>query len=136
MSADQLTPEEKERVRYHMGYTQVSPATALDFGIPKPVQTLFLVEQSMDNLLPVAMPRVRQIIQRMDEIECTLGDVSDILLAEQAGDVRPRGDAGDLIDREYYRWACRLSDILGAPLYPLSPRFHKFAAGANVRVSH
>ena len=54
--ATTLTEEEKERVRYHLGYMETSfggnqTAASLQFGIPRPVQTMFLVEEAIQNLL-------------------------------------------------------------------------------------
>lgn len=129
-----LTTEEKERARYHLGYLQVQPAASIQFGIPRPIQTLFLVESAFSNLLEVAEPRVRKIIQIMDEIECKLFDSIDVLEASQLGDLHTRENAPGLIDKEYYRWASRLADILGVPLYPYSERFKAFIGGGNVPV--
>ncbi len=129
-----LTTEERERVRYHLGYLQVQPAASISFGIPRPIQTLFLVETALTNLLEVAEPRVRRIIQVMDDIECKLIDSVDVLEASQMGDLHTRENAPGLIDKEYYRWASRLADVLGVPLYPYSARFKQFVGGGNVPV--
>src|SRR5690348_18082117 len=45
---------------YHMGYLQVSPAASITYGIPAPIQTMFLVEAAMDRLLVNAEDRVRK----------------------------------------------------------------------------
>jgi hypothetical protein len=129
-----LTTAERERVRYHLGYLQVEPAASISFGIPRPIQTLFLVETALTNLLEVAEPRLRKIIQVMDDIECKLIDSVDVLEASQMGDLHTRENAPGLIDKEYYRWASRLADMLGVPLYPYSARFKQFIGGGNVPV--
>ena len=43
-----LTPQERERVRYHLGYLNTSLAGSIQYGLPRPMQTLFVVEQAMD----------------------------------------------------------------------------------------
>ncbi|KKK54507.1 hypothetical protein LCGC14_3083990, partial [marine sediment metagenome] len=43
-----LTEAEKERVRYHLGYLQVSAAASIQLGIPRPLQTVFLLEQGLN----------------------------------------------------------------------------------------
>ena len=43
-----LTAEERQQVRYHLGFVSVFPAASINFGMPRPIQTLFLVEQAMD----------------------------------------------------------------------------------------
>lgn len=134
-----LTAAERERVRYHLGYLNVEAASSLTFGIPRPVQTLFLVEQAMTDLLVVGEPRVRNILCRLDKIEERLEQAWDVLDAAQIGELRLRtGKKGestpDLLEREYVRWASRLADQLGVPLYPFSNRFSKGQRSFNVRV--
>lgn len=134
-----LTAAERERVRYHLGYLNTAAAASLTFGIPKPIQTLFLVEQAMTDLLVVAEPRVRNILCRLDNIETRLDQALDTLDAAQIGELRLRtGKAGestpDLLEREYIRWAGRLADQLGVPLYPYSKRFSNAGNSVNVPV--
>jgi hypothetical protein len=69
-----LTDEERQRVRYHLGYPSVQPAASISFGLPRPQQTLFLVESAMNLLMPVAENEVRRIIGVMDGVECRLID--------------------------------------------------------------
>jgi len=129
-----LTPDERHRVRAHLGYLSVSPASSLYFSIPRPAQTLFLVEDAMSNLLPVAEDRVRNIINILDGVECKLVEAQDRLAATQLGDLHLRDDEPDKLEREYKRWAGRLADELGVPLYPFAIRFRGTRAG-NVPVS-
>jgi hypothetical protein len=49
-----FTPQEKEKIRYHSGYLNAQPAASIQLGVPRPVQTLFLIEDAMDRLLPTA----------------------------------------------------------------------------------
>lgn len=125
---------EKERIRYHLGYLSAQPAASIQLGIARPIQTLFLVESAMDLLLPVAEPRVRKLLCVMDETEDRMFRGQKRLAAEQLGDLRPRADEIDRLEAEYYRWACRLADIFGVPLYPLSERFMKFFGQNSVNI--
>jgi len=118
-----LTVAERERVRYHLGYPNVHPAAALTYGMVKPVQTLFLVESSIDKLLEDTVDRVRRILGIMDGIETKLTEAQDRLAANSLGDIQLRESEPDQLEREYMRWGMRLSDILGAPPYYLSPRY-------------
>jgi len=124
-----LTTQEKERTRYHMGYMQVQPAAAIQFGMPRPVETAFLIELAMNNLLEEACDRVRKILCILDGVECRLVSVQPNLAADQLGDLKVRADAPDALEREYGRWALRLADILGVPLYPYSTRFRNITGG-------
>lgn len=124
-----LTAEEKDRVRYHLGYTSVQPAAAIDYGIIRPVQTAFLVELAMTNLLEEALPRVRRYLTTLDELECLLAESAERLAARRLGDIELRDSEPDLIEREYDRWTGRLADVLGVPRYGYSSRNRPPGAG-------
>ena len=135
-----LTDAEKERIRYHLGYMETSFAASLQFGIPRPAQTIFLLEQAMSLLVnPDAIDRVRRVLFTLDDIEEKLRSATCILVAEKLGDITLRGaDKGktytDLLEREYVRWAKRLADILGVPLYAYSDRFKGQTGTMNISV--
>lgn len=121
---------EKERIRYHMGYLEVAPAASIQYGIPRPIQTMFLVESAMDLVIPAAEDRVRSLITTLDEIECRMRGALDYLVVEQLSDITIRQDHIDKLESEYCRWAARLADTLGAPLYPGAARFRSlFSTG-------
>ena len=120
-----LTPEERQQVRYHLGYVSVAPAASINFGLPRPIQTLFLVEQAMDYILPVGEAKVRQIIGIMDGIECRLVDAQDRLAAQSLDNLTMRADETDALEGEYFRWGGRLADTLGVPFYAYSNRYKK-----------
>jgi hypothetical protein len=118
-----LDPAEKERVRYHMGYLEVSPAAAITFGIPAPIQTLFLLESAMDRIMPVAEDRVRKLITILDSIECKEEGGLDYLVVSRVSDIELRPDHIEKLEEQYAKWASKLADTLGAPLYPGSSKF-------------
>ena len=135
-----LTDEEKERIRYHLGYmatTYGSEQAAAGFalGIPRPAQTVFLLENAIQILMtnPYGIDRIRRVLFTLDNIEEQLRAATCVLVAEQIGDIKLRDKHPDLLEREYGRWAKRLADILGVPLYPFSSRF-KNPNGLNARV--
>lgn len=130
-----LTASEKERIRYHLGYGSVNPAAAISFGLPALIQPLFIVENAMDNLPLESEERVRRILSVLDGVECRLIEVQTHLFAEALGELRPRADAPDKLEREYYRWAVRLAETLRVPLYPFAERFRRFlGGGVNIPV--
>lgn len=138
---DTLTEEEREKVRYHLGYIATSSAPAFQLGIPRPVQTLFLLEQAFALLTNgFAVTRVRCILDTLDGLECKLRASVDMLGVAQVGNVRlhPLAGAGklanDSVEVEYGRWARRLADLLGVPLYPYADRFRRRGPGTNVKV--
>jgi len=112
-----LSDAERDRVRYHCGYMSVQPAASIQYGVPRPIPTMFLIEAAMSNLLEVAVDRVRRVLQILDNIENKLVDSQDRLAADQLGDLKIRATEPDQLEGEYRRWAFRLADILGVPLY-------------------
>lgn len=120
-----LTTAEKERVRYHLGYLEVQPAASIQYGLPRPIQTIFLVETAMSNIMAEAEFRVRKIVGVMDGIEDQLVDAQARLAAEKLDELTIRRDETDSLEAEYVRWGCRLADLLGVPIYPYSNRYRE-----------
>ena len=133
-----LTNDEKESIRYHLGYLGVSSSASIQLGIPRPVETLFLVEEAMNQLREQSVPRVRSILGVLENIEDKLICAQDRLAAAKLGNLTLRGikpgeTEADGLENEYTRWAGRLADILGVPFYPGSHRFGP-KQSANVSV--
>jgi hypothetical protein len=120
-----LTDQEKERVRYHLGYPEVQPAASITLGIPRPIQTAFLVESAMNLLLPVAEDRVRSILSVLDGVECRLIESQDRLAAKQIDSLTLRDDEPSQLEGEYRRWGYRLADTLGVPVYAYSTKYRR-----------
>lgn len=141
-----LNDQEKERVRYHLGYMGTTfggdnAAASLSFGMPRPAQTMFLLESAIQTMLtnPYVLERVRKILCTLDDLEKKLEEAACQLGVESVGNVKMRGaEPGrthpDLIEREYIRWAKRLADILGVPLYAYSDRFSGKTGVRNITV--
>ena len=123
-----LTDSEKQRIRYFLGYPSVQSAAALSFGMAKPLQTLFLVESAMNLLLPQAEDKARSLLNILDGIECRLVDAQDRLAARSVDNLTMRPDETAALEAEYRRWANRLADLLGVPLYAYSLRFKQQGA--------
>ena len=122
-----LSESDKERVRYHLGYLEVQGAASIQFGIPRPLQTVFLLEDAMNNVIANAISRVQKILTVMDGIEERLIEAQDRLAAIRLDSLELRANEPDQLEREYVRWGHRLADILGVPIYPYSTRYR--AAG-------
>lgn len=126
-----FTADEKARIRYHLGYLNVQDPTGLAFGIPRPLQTIFLVESAMTSVIDAARDKVRQIIGIMDGIECRLVDAQERLAASKLDTLTMRADEPDALEREYMRWGMRLADQLGVPPYPFSTRYMRMTSRAG-----
>jgi len=136
-----LTEIDKERIRYHLGYLETSFAASIQLGLPRPLQTVFLLEQSMELLSnQYAIDRCLRILDVLDKIECQLQEATEYLVADTLGNMslHPLKSKGllvtDNLEREYVRWANRLADMLGTPLYPFSDRFMRRGPGTSVPV--
>lgn len=133
-----LDQSERERVRYHLGYLNVAIGPSIQFGLPRPVQTLFIVEMAMDNLMEIALPRIRRMLQILDNIECRLVDSQSRLAAASLGELhieRQQMQEPDLLEKEYYRWGGRLADDMGVPFYAYSNRYkHGGPPSGNIPV--
>lgn len=137
-----LVEEEKERCRYHLGYQETAYAASVQFGLPRPVQTMFILESAMNYLQnPYAIQRVRRVLDTLDGLECQIAASTKTLVASQLGNLKlhPLAAQGKLVtdslEREYSRWAKRLADIFGVPLYPYSARFQRSGPGTSIPVS-
>ncbi len=124
-----LNESDKARCRYHLGYPQVQPAASIVFGVPRPIQTAFLLEQAMNFILPTAEPRLLNILNIMDGVECRLQAAQDRLAAIKLDTLDLRQDECGQLETEYQRWGFRLADILGVPIYAYSTKYRGSATG-------
>ena len=116
-----LSAEEKERIRYHLGYLNVSTPTAISLGFPTASQLQFIVESAMNNLLPEAEPGVRRAIQELDCIEDQQSQFRQSLEIVKSGNTVIRGpEAFAELENQYRTWSQRLADTLGTPVNPFS----------------
>ena len=87
-----------------------------------------------------AVNRVVCVLDILDGIEKKLAGAIGTLVADNLGTLQlhPLRAQGklftDSLEKEYCRWAKRLADILGVPLYPYSARFRKSGPGSGVPV--
>jgi hypothetical protein len=137
-----LTAEEKARTRYHLGYPNVTRMTTLFANVPAARQTGFLLEQAMDVLLPDGEALVRDLICKMDRIDCQLIEAAERMQASAVGNLKMREDEQGALEQLYQRFGFRLADVLGVPVYPLSRRYQTNLTGGttptagNLRTLH
>ena len=141
---DRLTDEDKSRCRYHLGYLLSTTAASLIAGISQPIQTVFILEQALNNIrLSDAVRRVRDLLCKIDAIEQALfnSGIERSGVAE-LGDMKlhPLRNKGqletDTLELEYRRWTDRLADVLGVPKYPYAQRNRpRGGPGSSLRIS-
>lgn len=146
-TVEHLSEKDCERCRYHLGYAATGfgseqAAASLQLGTAKPVQTAFMLEEAIKNLLTniYALDRVRNMLDVLDNIEKQILCATAQLGVEKLGEITLRGaKAGethtDMLRREYKSWAGKLADTLGVPYYPFSERFAGRGPGRNFAVS-
>jgi hypothetical protein len=119
-----FSEEQKERVKYHLGYTAARMQTSLSFGQPLPRETMFLLQAVLGDWSDeFGYQRALTHVQNLDKIECLLVEALDRLSVTQVGNTSIRQDETDALEKEYNRWANRLADLLGVPFYAYSNRF-------------
>lgn len=118
-----LTDEEKGRIRYHLGYGNVTAVSTIALGIPARTQPSFLVDGAM-NLIPASQVQIiRRLVGILDGIEGKKLEGLERLAASQVGEITMNKDEQRMLDREYVTWAKRLADTLLVPLNPYSDRW-------------
>lgn len=133
-----LSEDEKVRVRNHLGYPQVSQLASIQFGLPKPLQTAFLLETALDKIVEGALATVRHYLQVLDDTEARMLKAQKRLAVRRIDEIETREDEIERLDRDYVKWAHRLADLFGVPLYPFSTKFRRgLGAGAeNIPIRH
>lgn len=134
---DALTDEEKARCFYHLGYPVVSTAPSLQLGIPRTMQTQFLVAMGVNLIQPIVVDRCRALLQALDNIEARLISAQARIAAEKVGSITLRKDEADALEHEYVRWGSRLADLMGVPVYIYSQRYAELTKTdvGNIKVS-
>lgn len=115
--------EEKNRLRYHLGYLVVQPVLTIQLGVPAVSQTGFLLEAAMDRVPLSAAGMVRGLLSKLDVIEDDMFRARRRLAARELGELtlNPDNEIGQL-EGEHDRWAKRLADLLGVMPNPYSQR--------------
>jgi hypothetical protein len=122
--SNQLSPEERARCKYHLGYPSVAAFNSIQLGFIAVSQPLFLVERSMDNLLDEAVPLFREHIMRLDKIQAQLDDARGRFRAAEVGEIKLQPEETQMLHREYKYWAVALADLLGCPINGYSEKFN------------
>lgn len=133
MGVDYLTPDEKVRIRHHLGFLNVDEASTFVIGVPAGVETQFTIESAFSRLLPEAIPKVRELLE---ELDCTEKQMSrsqaNAVVKSVDGITMGGADEQELLRKNYDRWRSSLANVFGVVPNPFDRRYASI--GLNLRV--
>jgi hypothetical protein len=115
-----LTRAQINLVLEHLDYTLLTLPTSLSAGLPVVTQADFLARNNLNNLDPLAEPRVLQAVERLECIHKQMDEVRSTMSLQRTGGTVFRDDALDQLDGQYKRFQRRLADLVGAQPNPVS----------------
>lgn len=129
-----LTPDEKVRIRDHLGYLNVSELSTFVLGLPAGVETQFLIERAMDPFVKEdALPMIRGVLCELDEVDKQRKRVRAAISTSAVGGITMRDpkEAFDALNGEFIRLVGRLANAFGVPSNP----FDRRRGGFGIRVA-
>jgi hypothetical protein len=131
-----IAENDKVRCRHHTGYLNVEAAQTFALGVPAPVQTQFMIEGAMNRILPQALPKFLEQLDRLDCIECEVFGSIDLASITSISEIVVRPDRLKELSR-YYKIAQQgLTNMLGIIPNPNDQREWLQSAQINVSVQH
>lgn len=134
MSGNGITEEERVRIRAHLGYMNVKTAATFFLGTPAAVETSYLIEPAIDNVLLSAVPRLRKYLLALDSILDEMLDNVPTLIAGKVGSIDIDDEAMKKMQAQYVRWQGELANMLGITVNPWDKR--PLGTATNVPVIH
>ena len=126
-----LTERQKQRVYYHLRYTQLTTPTTLSLGDPSVTMAKFRLDQNMANVLPITEVDVIQTIDRLDCIDAQLDQMrASAPWVSKVGSTSFDFETGKLtLDAEYRKHQLRLADQLASQINPVSESENAYFGG-------
>lgn len=128
-----ISENDKVRARFHLGYLNVEQAQTFVLGIPAAVQTTYMIEGALNRILPQALDKFIELLDRLDCVECELWGGMDLASVNKIAEIevnptRRKELAG------YYQVARQgLANLLGIIPNPYDQR--EWLQGAPINVS-
>lgn len=125
-----LTDDERALVRYHLGYSGTKRGVSVGLGTAHIIIQHQAVELAMSELDPIHEPDIRELLQRMERIECQKQEVSKTFGTAKVEGIEFRaGDAIDDLNQLYIEAGLRMSDILTILPNPMSAFWKNVGGG-------
>jgi hypothetical protein len=117
-----LAEQDKVRARHHLGYLNVEQAQTFVLGIPAGVQTQFMIEGALNRLLPQALPKFLEMLERLDCVECELFGGIDLASITSISDIVIRPERRKELSGYYQVARQGLANLLGIIPNPYDQR--------------
>lgn len=117
-----ISEEDKVRGRHHLGYGGVQEAATFVLGVPAAVQTAFMIEGAWSRILPSTEHLFRNLLDRLDGIECQLLEDQPNLAATAVGEIKLNGKEFEMLLQQYRHWQGALANMLQVPPNPFDQR--------------
>lgn len=133
-----LTPDERVRIRHHLGFLNVQEAATFALGVPAAVETQFVIEGAFDKLLEAALPLVRRLLAACDSTEAQFFDNQENLAVTKVGGIQLRDDEGNELmgaNKRYDYWRRALANAFGIWVNPFDGRPGLGAGSNGINVS-
>ena len=118
-----LTDANKASIRAYLGYPVVQAAASIFMGIPRPTPIGYILETAMNLIMESSVPRVLEILNVLGGVEQRMIDSQAYLVASKLEDLTLSENHPQRLEEEFNRWAQRLADMFGVPLYGYAARF-------------
>lgn len=137
MATPGLTEHEKVAVRAHCGYVGVTGVQTFVLGVPAALETQFMIEGAMDQIMPQALPRVRQLIGILDQLEGQMVEDAELAAVNKLGEIEINQKEQRQLFAQYNYWVAALCNLLGITRNPFDQRLTAPGMrGINATVQH
>lgn len=130
-----VTRDEKARARHHLGYLGVESSSTFNLGVPAAMQTTFMIEGALDRLLPESYAKFKQLLCRLDEIECEVFSGIDLASINKMDTIEINRKRLQELANYYGLARDMLANILGVPANPWDFRQSWLGSSINVAVT-
>lgn len=129
-----ISEGDKVRSRHHLGYLNVEQAQTFVLGIPAAVQTTYMIEGALNRILPQALPKFIELLDRLDCVECELWGGMDLASVNKISEIEVNPTRRKELAGYYQIARQALANLLGIIPNPYDQRSWVAEAPLNVTV--
>jgi len=117
-----IAESDKVRARYHLGYVQIASAYTFNLGVPAAIQTQFMIEGALNNVLPQAEQKFVWVLDQLDMIECQMITDRPNLAATHVDEIGINLKEFRYLREHYLYFQTTLANMLACPPNPFDQR--------------